>query len=262
MRSLLLASILAATVVGCGGTTGRLIAAERLPANGTPGGPGEAALKLQMIGTKDWAEIGAKKLKPSCAGANVDAAAVAESKKILDAWQTYRKAHPPEPEKKGVTVGDLAGIQRDITRRIESFTFACGPGAVLEVNNVGHQFDSAYVITDRPKGTEMLGILAVSMADKKMVYAGVTIPSAADLKIDPKKTADEVSIVTSFANYVPATPDEPMVQSWYGETSAPLLETLIAGKGTTEGFYFLVPLHADLSAEQYVGVGKFKVGDN
>jgi len=45
-------------------------------------------------------------------------------------------------------------------------------------------------------------------------------------------------------------------------TSAPLLETLVYGKGTTEGFYFLVPLHADLSLEQYIGVGKFKVGDD
>jgi hypothetical protein len=264
MRPLILVPIAALVLPGCGGAAGLTTNAERIPGNGAAGGPGEAALKVQTLTTKDWARFGEDKLAPTCAGANVDAKQLEDAKKHIDAWAAWRKAHPRAAENNGVTVGDLAGVPRDYTERIDTLDFKCGAGATLAINGASFAFESAFALVNAPAGTTQVEILAISMTEKKIVYAALTLPTAADLKQNPKSDAKEVILVNNVGGYLPGTADATLVRNDSSKDTAPKFEVFVTAKGATEGFYYVVPV-SSLSLKEpynYLGVGKFRVSDD
>jgi hypothetical protein len=270
MRALLTVTTVGLTVLaGCGGGLGRLTSAERLPANGAPGGPPAEALKVQPMAAKEWAETPKEKLAATCdarpASAKIDAAGLGDAKKVIDAWAAYRKANPKPPPPSGVTVGDVAGIARNITDRIDAIALNCNAGGAhtLDVNGTSHAFDLAWALVG-PAENE-LAIQAMSLAEKKVVFARLKLPTAEEKAKYKTADADETIVITHVGSYLPANPDEPIVvdghnKSGKAKTNSPQFETFVFDKGASEGFYYLVPLSPTLSSERYLGVGRFKVG--
>ena len=254
-----------ATTSACAGTPfARAQAAVKLPPDGSQGGPGAAALPLQMLAQSEWDGAPKQKLMPTCdarPGGKVDAASLDGANKVIGAWNDFQKKKPkPVPKPGGVTVGQLAGIAPDHTRTISSIAITCAAGgaSTLQVNGTNHPFDLAWAVAG--KGTlksvaSTASIHAISLAEKKIVYAKVNVPS------DVKNDSEELIIVTNIANYMPADPDEPLVRETGAASTDPTFETLIFGKGQKEGFYYLVPRSEDLALGRFLMVGRFKVGD-
>src|SRR5262245_23342224 len=96
----LLVGVLALGSQACAGTAlGRLTAAERTPSDGSAGGPGTDAMKVQMIKPSEFSVQAPKeKLAPTCdarAGAGKgNAEQMGAAKKVIDAYAELRKAKP------------------------------------------------------------------------------------------------------------------------------------------------------------------------
>jgi hypothetical protein len=253
-RVVVLASCFAALCAGCAGTQfARETSAQRIAPNGS--GPSPAALPLQLMAPSEWAAAPKQQLKPVCDARSqkTDAEPLDKAKRVVEMWADFNKKKPKPGKPTGVTIGQLAGIAPSTTRRIDSLNLSCAPGApfTLEVNGVAHPFDLAWAVSQT--GTRA-AFLAISMKDKMVVFAEVTVPST------PKGDPLETAVVTNMGNYVPANMDEPVVRNLHGRQGDVLFETLTFGKGTTEGFYWLVPRSADLGVDRFVEVGRFKVG--
>ncbi len=258
-----IALVLLLGLPACAGTPlGRLNAAERTPSDGSAGGPSPDTLKVQMIKPGEFSEAPKKKLAPACdardGAGKANAEQMTAAKKVVDAYAEFRKAKPKPAPKSGATVGDVVGMKKDFTRDIATLSFTCADKSELEVNGTTHAFDLAWALTG-PAENEV-SIQAVSLKDKKVVFAYVRLPSEKE-RANPKADSLEVITITNVASYLPADPDEPLVRNTRGKTNTPQYETLVFGKGAQEGFYWLVPLTGDLTSDRYLGVGRFKVGE-
>ncbi len=250
----------------CAGTQfARSTNAERLPADGSAGGPQPAALPLQMMAPAEWAAAPKQRIAPVCdarnaAAPHVETAELDKAKKAIDLWTDVQKKKPqPKPAgKNDVNVGQVLGLSPEPTRRVQSLTLSCAAGsAVLDVNGVAHPFDLAWVVTKTPpgNGTTVVSIQALSLKEKKLVFARLSAFA------DPKAAGDDTIIVANLASFMPSGEvDEPIVRNSTSASAQPTFETLLVGKGTTEGYYVIVPQNADLSPARYLTVGRFKVG--
>lgn len=253
-----LAVLVTIAATGCGGSFGRLTSAERIPADGSLGGPGPSALKVQAVSSAEWGALPKKKLAPACdarGGApKADKAALDKTNASIAAWTEYLKKNPkpvPKPVK-GPTVGDVVGIERtDGSRTLTSLSITCAADkpATIEMSGTSYAFDLAWVFESKAK---RLGVQALSLKDKKLYYAMIFTPPS------PKDRIDEIAIIANVSSYFPADADEPLVIG--GTDIDSRFETFVFGKGKTQGFYWLVPLSPNLSVERYLGVGAFAVG--
>lgn len=253
-----LSALVLAALAGCGGTLGRSNAAERLPADGSQGGPSVATLKVQDIAANEWASYQKKKLAPTCdaRGGDVkaDKAGVDKATAAIAAWTDYLAKNPKPPKNPSTpTVGDVIGLDRpDGSRTLTSLAFACATGqpATISMSATAYTFDLAWVYES--KRSKRLGIQAISLKDKKVYYASISTPT------DPKAKSEEIAIVTNVARYLPDDADEPLVVANESSMDAKL-ETFVASKGKTQGFYFVVPSSEGISIERFLGVGAFAV---
>jgi len=248
----------------CAGTAlGRLSAAARTPSDGSAGGPSPDTMKVQMIKPAEWSEEAPKeKLAPSCdarSGAGkANAAEVDGAKKVIDMYAEFRKTKPKPPPPSGPTVGDVVGLQRS-NNDIYTLAFACGEKSTLDVNGSSYAFDLAWALVG-PKPEEV-SIFAISLKDKKSIFAYVKSPTAAERAKNPKASSDETFVLTNVAAYMPADPNEPLVRNMSTKAVSPSFEALLFAKGATEGFYWRVPTREDFAPGKFLGVGRFKVGE-
>lgn len=134
----------------------------------------------------------------------------------------------------------------------------CAPGgpSAIVVNGTSHAFDLAWAVPKNVGGREEVSIQALSIADKKVVFVFLAIP-----KDHPKSSTNEIAIVNNVGAYMPPDADQPIVRNISPNTVSPTFETLVFGKGKTEGFYYYVPRSADLTSGRFMEVGRFKVGN-
>lgn len=256
--------ITASAIVGAAGCAGTQFArqnnAQRIPSDGTGGGPAPEGMPLQMMAEDEWASAPKQKLAPTCdarPGGKNDQPAVDAANKTIGAWAAALKLKP-RPKPTGVTVGQVVGLKSDPTRNVDSVALNCAAGgpSALVINGTSHAFDQAWAVAKNVGGREEVSIQALSLADKKVVFVFLGIP-----KDHPKNSTDEIAIVSNVGAYMPPDADPPIVRNISPNTVSPTFETLVFGKGKTEGFYYYVPRSADLAFGRFMEVGRFKVGN-
>lgn len=255
-RALVLAVSIAALASGCAGTQfARLNNAQRIPAGGP--GPNPAGMPLQMMATAEWAQASKTHLEPVCDARSkkVQAEPLKDAKRVVEQWAEFVKAHPKKPVNNGgITLGQVTGIAPPTGRRIDSLNVTCDPAApfVLEVNGVKHTFDMLWAVSS--VGTRA-SFQALSLRENILVFAEVTVPTT------PKGEPQEVVLAANISNYIPDNAQDPIVRNATQAQGSVMFESLVVGKGTTEGFYWLAPRSSDFGADRFAEAGRFKVGD-
>jgi len=260
--TLTVASLTALAAVGCGGPPrARAGHDERVPADGSAGGPAADSLPPKGIKKEDWAKMETERLKPTCdarAGSHrVDTGKMEAAGKIIGTWTEFHgkaKAGPKTDD------GKMLGGGTEPTRTVDSVGMTCsGTQNVLAVNGVQYPFDMAWVVAGQGTGPTATGdegagqfalIQALSLQDKKLIVAKVYVPA------DANDNTDDTVVVSNLAAYLPGNADEPLVHA-VSERGNPFLETFIFPKGGNEGFSFQVPQQDPLGRARYLAVGKF-----
>jgi hypothetical protein len=266
VRPLAASCVLAVVVaVGCGGPPKVRSANDghRLPADGAAS-TAPAQLPSKQIARDTWNKSLAERLKPSCDGREgsrtADARNLEGAGKIIGTWTEFSARKGKSRTNDGKEVGGKA----EPTRVVSSIGMTCGgpTGSTVQVNGVQYPFDYAWVLSGQGKGPTLDGddkgagyfamIQALSLKDKRVVFAKVYVPS------DANDDTDDTVIVSSLAGYLPDDTDEPIVRA-VSEREDPKFETLIPAKGGAEGVSFQVPQQDALGRARYLSVAKFTV---
>ena len=266
---LVTASCVSALVVvmatGCGGPpkVHSATSGERLPADGAPKAP-TSEMPSKTIERADWNKALAEKLKPSCDAREgtrtADARNLEGAGKIIGTWTEFST-------KKGKSTtadGKKIGAGPEPTRKVDSVGLTCAEaGSTIQVNGVKYPFDMAWVVSGDGTGPTLTGqegagqfamIQALSLKDKRVVFAKVYVPS------DANDDTDDTVIISSLEGYLPNDVGDPIVRA-VSERGNPKLETFVFPKGAEEGISFQVPQQDALGRARYLSVGKFVVGN-
>lgn len=244
---------------GCAGTQfARSQNAKKLPSDGSLGGPPIETLPVQEMAKNEWEVAPKQKLAPACDGratpAKADAKLLDPAKAAVAAWTEFKKKTPPPKDVKGPTVGDVIGLERDRTRRVDAFAIDCGPEkAQVTVSGTSYPFDLAWTLSTKPTSTsQAVWFLAFSAKEYKVVFVKLGWGG------DPKLGTSDTVIVSNVSSYMPKEMTEPLVRN-VGSPQTPRLEALAFAPGAVEGYYWLVPQTDDFAPGSYLGVGRFKV---
>ena len=245
---------------GCAGTQfARSQNAKKVPSDGSLGGPPIEQLAVQEFAKNEWAAAPKQKLPIACdartAPAKADAKLLDPAKAGIAAWTEFKKKTPPPKEVKGPTVGDVIGLERNMTTRVDSLAVECGPEkSTITVGSNSYAFDLAWTLVAKPTSTsDEVYVFALSLKDYKAVFVKVGWGG------DPKLGTRDTVIVSNVSSYMPKEMDEPLVRN-VGSPNTPKIETLAFAKGSTEGYYWLVPQRDDFAPAPFLAVGRFKVG--
>jgi hypothetical protein len=254
--SLVALSALSALSAGCAGTSfARQTNALAIPAGGP--GPNPLGMPVQMMEPREWTDANEHHLEPVCDSRTkkVQAEPLKDAKRVVELWVEFNKAHPKKPRNTSgdVTVGQLVGIPTATGLRIDSLNVSCAPGApfTIEVNGATHAFDMLWAVASA--GTRV-SFQAFSQRENLLFFAEVTVPST------PKGEPQEIVLSANISNYIPENAQDPIVRNLRATQIDVLFETLVVGKGTTEGFYWLAPRAANFGGDRTAVAGRFKVG--
>jgi hypothetical protein len=259
-------AVVGAAVASCGSKEAASPVAgadDRLPADGTPGGPAAAALKTKAIKRADWTRFATERLKPACdargGAGKPDVAILKSAGEIVTTWMDFTKKAKKGPK---TDDGRKLGGGPEPTRSVSTLGMTCSATKnTVEVNGVEHPFDLAWVVSGEGTGPTLTGakgaghfamFQALSLKDKKVLFAKVYVPS------DTSDDSDDTVVVSNLTSYMPASADEPIVRTT-GEKDSPVFETLVFEKGAAKGFAFEVPKQDPLGRSRYLAVGKFEV---
>ena len=238
-------------------------ASDRLPADGTAGGPGLPALTTTSIKRADWTKFDADRLKPACdartGAGKADVAPLEAAGKVIAQWMEFHKKPKSGPK---TDDGKKLGGGVEPTRVVNTIGLTCSATKnTLEVNGTDYPFDFAWVLSGKGSGPAISGgegagyfamIQAVSLKDKKVVFAKVYVPS------DANDDSDDTIIVSNVTTYIPPTPEEPIVRVT-GKAEDPVFETLVFEKGATGGFAYRQPRQVTIGRARYLGVARFVI---
>lgn len=238
-------------------------ASDRLPADGSPGGPGLPALTTTSIKRADWAKFDGDRLKPACdargGAGKPDVAALKGAGDVIAQWMEFHKKPKSGPK---TDDGKRLGGGVEPTRVVNTVGLTCSATAnTVEVNGTQYPFDVAWVLSGKGTGPAISGgegagyfamIQAVSLKEKKVVFAKVYVPS------DANDDSDDTIIVSNVATYIPAAPEEPIMRVT-GRKEDPVFETLVFEKGAKEGFAYRVPREVTVGRARYLGVARFVI---
>lgn len=262
----LLAAAAVVTVAACGGRQAETPiagAGDRLPADGSPGGPAPTALGTKAIKRADWNRFASERLKPACdargGAGKPDVAVLKAAGEVVASWMEFSKRPKKGPK---TDDGKRVGGGPEPTRSVSTLGMTCSATKnTVEVNGVQYPFDVAWVLSGQGSGPAISGgegagyfamFEALSLKDKKILFAKVYVPG------DANDDSDDTVIVSNLASYIPDNADEPVVRAT-GEKVSPVLETLVFDKGATTGFAYQVPKQDPLGRARYLAVGKFQV---
>ena len=252
--------------MGCGGPP-RVRSVEngqRLPADGAATAP--TALPQKTIARADWDKALGERIRPSCDGREgartADARKLEGAGKIIGSWTAFSSSKGKSRTGDGREIGTKA----EPTRVVSSVGLTCGSGpngSTVQVNGVEYPFDYAWVVSGQGNGPTLDGtdngagyfamIQALSLKDKRVVFAKVYVPS------DANDDTDDTVIISSLAGYVPESIDEPIVRA-VSERTNPKFETFIPVKGANEGISFQVPQQDALGRARYLSVARYTIG--
>lgn len=258
-----LVSVTSVAVLACGGPPrARAGHEERLPADGSPGGPAVSELPPKAIPIADWNRSLGERLEPACdareGNRKADATKLQAADKVLKEWMAFKKAKGQSRTANGKEIGG----KPEPTRVVDSLGMTCSPGKnTVEVNGVQHPFDIAWVVSGVGVGPTLNGedgagrfvmIQAVSFKEKNVVLAKAFVPS------DGNDDTDDTVVVSDLASYLPENADEPVVRA-VSERKNPFFETFIFTKGAKEGFTYQAPQQKGFGKARYLAVGRFAV---
>ncbi len=238
-------------------------ASDRLPADGTAGGPGLAALTTTSIKRADWVKFDADRLKPACdargGAGKADVGPLKEAGDVIAQWMAFHKKPKTGPK---TDDGKRLGGGVEPTRVVDTLGLTCSATKnSVEVNGTEYPFDLAWVLSGKGSGPTISGgegagffamIEAISLKDKKVIFAKVYVPS------DANDDSDDTVIVSNVTTYIPSTPEEPIVRVT-GRKEDPIFETLVFEKGASGGFAYRVPRQVTLGRARYLGVARFVI---
>ena len=253
------------TVAACGrqAETPVASAGDRLPADGTAGGPAADTLKTKAVKRADWTKFASERLKPACdargGAGKPDVAVLKGAGEVISQWMDFTKRPKKGPQTDdGKTLG--GGVEP--TRVVKTIGMTCSASKnTIEVNGTDYSFDVAWALSGQGSGPAISGgegagyfamFEAVSLKEQKILYVKVYVPS------DANDDSDDTVVVSSLAGLLPADADEPIVRVT-GELKDPVFETLVFEKGSTKGFAYQVPKQVALGRARYLAVGKFEV---
>ncbi|MDB4940953.1 MAG: hypothetical protein JWP97_487 [Labilithrix sp.] len=262
----LAAAVLVLAASACGGppgTNARSGADERLPADGTAGGPPASSVKTKTITKDEWTRITSNHLKPACdarSGAGkADEPALRGAGDVIATWMAFIKQPKRGPK---TADGRKLGGGVEPTRVVNTLGMTCSATKnTVEVNGVEHPFDIAWVVSGRGQAPTLTGgmgagnfamIEALSLKEKKVVLAKVYVPG------DGNDDTDDTIVISDLGAFMPENPDEPIVRAT-GAGDDPIFETFVFTKGATAGLAFQVPKQDPLGRARYLAVGKFAV---
>jgi hypothetical protein len=236
---------------------------ERLPPDGTPGGPGASALHTKAIDSGDWERALAERLKPACdarpGSRRTDIPNLEAAGKIIGTWMDFSQKAKAGSRTSGA---NKIGGDREPTRVVASVGLTCSPQRnTVQVNGVEYPFDLAWVVSGQGAGRTLSGnegpghfamIQAISFKEKRVVFAKVYVPS------DANDDTDDTVVIGNLAGYLPDDPDEPIVRA-VSDRDSPQLETFVFAKGAKQGLSLLVPQQGAVGRARYLSVGKFEV---
>ena len=207
-----------------------------------------------------------ERLEPACdARESVDGADAPEldgAGKILGTWSELH-------EKKGrssTADGKQLGKGPERTRNVDSVQLVCARGAsFLHINGTRYPFDLAWVVSGIGTGPTLNGdegagqfamIQAISLRDKRLVFAKVYVPS------DAHDDTDDTVIVASLEGYLPDADaiEDPLVRV-VSEPSNPQLETFVLAKGAEHGVSFRVPRQGAVGRARFLSVARFAIAE-
>ena len=253
-------------LTACGGppgTTARSGADQRLPSDGSAGGPGADALKTKALTSDEWNRITANHLRPACdarSGAGTaDEPTLKQAGEVMNTWAAFVKQPKPGP---ATDDGKKIGGGAEPTRAVKTIGMTCSPTKnTVEVNGTEYPFDIAWVISGKGEGPSINGgtgagnfamIQALDLKSKKVVLAKVYVPG------DGNDDSDDTIIVTNLGAYLPDNADLPIVRAT-GPKESPIYETYVFPKGRTSGLAFQAPRQDALGRARYLAVDKFTV---
>ena len=236
---------------------------DRLPADGSAGGPGLPALKTTSIKRADWAKFDADRLKPACdartGAGKPDVAPLKAAGEVIAQWMEFHKKPKAGPK---TDDGKKLGGGVEPTRVVDTFGLTCSATKnTVEVNGTQYPFDVAWVLSGKGSGPAISGgegagyfamVEAISLKDKKVVFAKVYVPG------DANDDTDDTVIVANVATYLPATPEEPIVRV-VGTKESPVFETLVFEKDAPGGFAYRAPRQVTVGRARYLGVARFVI---
>ena len=236
---------------------------DRLPADGSAGGPGLPALKTTSIERTDWVKFEADRLKPACdargGAGKPDVGALKGAGEVIAQWMEFQKKPKSGPK---TDDGKKLGGGVEPTRVVSTLGLTCSPTKnTVEVNGTQHAFDVAWVLSGKGSGPAIGGgagagyfamIEAISLKEKKVVFAKVYVPG------DANDDSDDTIIVSNVTTYLPEAPEEPIVRVT-GRKEDPVFETLVFEKGASGGFAYRAPRQVTIGRARYLGVARFVV---
>jgi hypothetical protein len=236
---------------------------DRLPADGSKGGPNTGVLKTKAVKRDEWKRFEVERMKPACdartGAGKADVTILKSAGEVVASWMEFIKKPKAGPK---TDDGKKLGGGVEPTRVVTSLGMTCSATKnTIEVNGVQYPFDVAWVLSGQGTGPAISGgegagyfamFQGLSFKEKKILFAKVYVPG------DANDDSDDTVVVSNVTDYLPDNADEPVVRAT-GEKKSPVFETLVFEKGTLKGFAYQVPKQVAIGRARYLGVGKFEV---